>query len=158
MLLQNYSQPVVPCSSHQLYTRPSFSFGWEFWMHYCRTLSQYAFQLRFFIVHTCIHEACSVSLDVRDSCTAQHSNYSIFSHSKSFFYRNAVEFMSCIYKQPCTSIYRRSTIFSLFQISPDYFDYVIRQIHGTWPKYWNIDDSVLEVEFGCSLRPRRVVF
>ena len=28
---------------------------------------------------------------------------------------------------------------------------------GTWPKYWNIDDKVLAVEFGCSLRPRRVV-
>ena len=29
---------------------------------------------------------------------------------------------------------------------------------GTWPKYWNIDDNVLQVEFDCSLRPRRVVF
>ena len=29
---------------------------------------------------------------------------------------------------------------------------------GTWPKYWNIDDNMLEVEFDCSLRPRRVVF
>ena len=29
---------------------------------------------------------------------------------------------------------------------------------GTWPKYWNIDDNVIEVEFGCSLRPRRAVF
>ena len=29
---------------------------------------------------------------------------------------------------------------------------------GTWPKYWNINNSALEVEFDCSLRPRGVVF
>ena len=42
--------------------------------------------MRFLIEHTCIHEACSVSLDVRDSYTAQHSNYSIFFHIQNLFF------------------------------------------------------------------------